>query len=269
MRHGERKNMIKLIASDIDGTLVREGTTKINREVFEVLHRLREKGVQFAAASGRHRTSLENLFAPLEKRIFYISDNGASIGMENRHLFSYKLEKEICRELILAMRENPNFLIIAACRDSYYTDYPDKRIIGWVREGYKAEIRLIEDLLGLEEEILKISAYSRLPVYEQGAYLIDRFRGRLSVKYAGEMWLDCMNDGVNKGAAIKLLQDALGIGPEETMVFGDQWNDIEMFQSAYYSYAMANAVEEAKKAARFEADSVENDGVLKILKLLL
>ena len=50
--------------------------------------------------------------------------------------------------------------------------------------------------------------------------------------------MDCMAHGVNKGQAIKTLQESLEIHPEETMVFGDQLNDIEMLNQAYYSFAV-------------------------------
>ena len=53
------------------------------------------------------------------------------------------------------------------------------------------------------------------------------------------------------------------------MAFGDQLNDIEMLQQAYYSFAVANARDEVKKAARFQADSNVNQGVLKIMQNLL
>ena len=86
---------------------------------------------------------------------------------------------------------------------------------------------------------------------------------------SGDMWLDCMATGVNKGAAVKLLQESLEIAPEETIAFGDQLNDIEMLGRAYYSFAIGNARPEVKEAARFEADTNVRDGVLKILKLLV
>ena len=69
--------------------------------------------------------------------------------------------------------------------------------------------------------------------------------------------------------AVKLLQDSLEIKPEETMAFGDQLNDIEMLEQAYYSFAVGNARPEVKAIARFQTDTNVNDGVLKILKLLL
>ena len=81
--------------------------------------------------------------------------------------------------------------------------------------------------------------------------------------------MDCMAVGVNKGEAVKLLQESLNIKPEETMVFGDQLNDLEMMKQAYYSFAVGNARPEVKKAARFQTDTNVRDGVLKILKLLV
>ncbi len=81
--------------------------------------------------------------------------------------------------------------------------------------------------------------------------------------------MDCMRPGTNKGEAVKLLQESLSITPEETMAFGDQLNDIEMLNQAYYSFAVGNARKEVKEAARFQTDTNLNQGVLKILKLLL
>ncbi len=75
-----------------------------------------------------------------------------------------------------------------------------------------------------------------------------------------------MKPGINKGQAVKLLQDSLEIKPEETMAFGDQLNDIEMLEQAYYSFAVGNARPEVKATARFQTDTNVNDGVLKILK---
>ena len=97
----------------------------------------------------------------------------------------------------------------------------------------------------------------------------EKYGTKLKVTLAGEQWLDTMDPGVSKGAAVKLLQESLMIRPEETMVFGDQLNDIEMLNQAYYSFAVANGRPETRAAARFLADSNVNQGPLKILKLLV
>ena len=62
--------MIKLIVSDVDGTLVPDGSSKINPEVFDTILKLREKGIQFAIASGRPWASVEHAFEPVKRKIF-------------------------------------------------------------------------------------------------------------------------------------------------------------------------------------------------------
>ena len=72
--------MIKLIVSDVDGTLVPDGTPLVPEELFDVILKLRERGIQFAIASGRPWASVESTFEPVKKKIFYIANNGAYLG---------------------------------------------------------------------------------------------------------------------------------------------------------------------------------------------
>lgn len=75
--------------------------------------------------------------------------------------------------------------------------------------------------------------------------------------------------GVNKGSAIRFLQEYLGIAPDETCTFGDNLNDIEMLQSAGMSYAVSNAREEVIAAARDTCAPYWENGVLQVLKTFL
>ena len=72
--------MIKLIASDIDGTLLPEGTDRINREIFDVILKLKEQGIIFAAASGRQYNSIYELFQPVAHEMIFICENGAYVN---------------------------------------------------------------------------------------------------------------------------------------------------------------------------------------------
>ena len=72
--------MIKLIVSDVDGTLVPDGSPDLDPEVFDIILKLREKGMQFVVASGRPWASVESAFEPVKKKIFYVANNGAYVG---------------------------------------------------------------------------------------------------------------------------------------------------------------------------------------------
>ena len=148
-------------------------------------------------------------------------------------------------------------------------DSKNEDLVRWLVDGYKFKLNRVEDLLDLEEPPVKISIYKPDGIEEATRFVFDEFGTELKLACAGDMWMDCMKPGINKGQAVKLLQDSLEIKPEETMAFGDQLNDIEMLEQAYYSFAVGNARPEVKATARFQTDTNVNDGVLKILKLLV
>ncbi|MDR2802805.1 MAG: HAD hydrolase family protein [Treponema sp.] len=78
-----------------------------------------------------------------------------------------------------------------------------------------------------------------------------------------------MNFGINKGKAIRMLADDMGLKYEQLMAFGDTYNDIEMLQSVKYSYIVKNAHADMKQYAAFTADSNDNFGVIKIIDQIL
>lgn len=260
--------MIKLIASDIDGTLVEDGSSRINPEIYAEILRLRQKGIQFAAASGRQWFSIENLFEPVREKIFYLSDNGAYIGCHGRNLFLTEVDRETTMEMIRDARKQPKLEILLSGPDVVYLDTENDEFCRWLTDSYHFVIRRVDDLTKVEDRFIKIAFYSDSQVETYGKAIQENYQDRLKITISGEMWMDCMAKGVSKGQAIKTLQESLDILPEETMVFGDQLNDIEMLNQAYYSFAVGNARPEVKRAARFLADTNTNDGVLKILRLL-
>ncbi len=261
--------MIKLIVTDVDGTLVKDGSPDINPKLFETILKLREKGIQFVVASGRPWASVERTFDPVKKKVFYIANNGAYIGCHGRSLFVYSIDQEIVKRLIQAVRKIPELSMVYAAADGDYTESKDETLCKWLVESYKFNLHRVDDLLEVKEPCTKLSIYKDGGVEAAASSIVEEFKDILQISCAGDMWLDCMAKDINKGHAVKEIQDSLDIKPEETMAFGDQLNDIEMLQQAYYSFAVANARDEVKKAARFQADSNVNNGVLKILQNLL
>ena len=260
--------MIKLIASDIDGTLVKDGSNEINPQLYDVILKLREKGIQFAVASGRQWASVESIFEPIKEKIFYLSDNGAYVGCHGRSLFINPIERQTIMDMVQDVRKVQGLEVMINGPDVAYLETKDQEFVDWMVNGYKFRVKQVEDLTAVDSEFIKISVYRKTDVESHTRGFREKYGDRLKMTISGDMGLDCMKQGINKGQAIKLLQDSLEIKPEETMAFGDQLNDIEMLKQAYYSFAVGNARKEVKEVARFQADNNVNDGVLKILKLL-
>lgn len=262
--------MIKLIATDIDGTLVKDGASRLPDGMVETIGALIDKGIIFAAASGRSLVSLERLFEPVKERIYYAACNGTLTGRYHDLMFTESLDHGLLTEMLEDIRAYESgipFLTDAGCM---YSDSSDKEIIAWLTEGYRENILQVPDLAAVDRETVKLCVYDRKgKADETFRPFIEKWSGAVSAATAGSMWLDVYKKGVNKGTAVKKLQDYFGVTPEETLTFGDQQNDIEMLKAAYHSYAIGNALPEVKAAARFVADTNINGGALKVFRTLL
>ena len=87
--------MVKLIASDIDGTLVKDGTLAIDPEYMDVIGRLIDKGIVFVACSGRQFRSERKLFAPIADKLLYVSDGGTVVRTPKEILKVHAMTDEI------------------------------------------------------------------------------------------------------------------------------------------------------------------------------
>lgn len=257
--------MIKLIASDMDGTLLDE-KGDLNPEFFNILKELKEKNIKFAVSSGRQYYNLLNKFSKAKEDIIYIAENGTYIVQEGKELYSNLLPKETVLSLIEDSRKLEQCEIVLCGKHSAYVEKDYAEFIKEV-ETYYYKYEVVEDLTKVEDDILKFT----LCDFKGAAENSDKVLGplwseKLQVTVSGKIWLDIINKGANKGVAIKNLQDRFNISFEETMVFGDYFNDLEMLTSAFHSYAMENAPEEVKNYARFIAPSNSEQGVLKVIK---
>ena len=261
--------MIKLIASDVDGTLVVDGASSLHPELYEVIHELKKQGIAFAGASGRPVGSIEHIFGPVKDDVYFIAGNGYYMNYEGKRKFFTDFDKKLAAEIAEDMYA-AGMQVMFDAADCVYTQSKDQRFIDWIEKGYRNKVVQIDNLLDLDDMILKVAGCIMEGVPEEvGVRLAEKYGDRRKVMFAGHQWVDVIDPNLSKGKALKELQEDLGILPEVTMVFGDQMNDMEMLNQAYYSFAVANARQEVKDAARFMADSNVNQGPLKIMKLLL
>lgn len=266
--------MIKLIVTDIDGTLVKDGTLDINPEYMDVIKKLTEKGIHFVACSGRQYCSERQLFVPVKDRIFFISDGGTLIRTSEEILKVHTLSAEIWKNMArMAKKEMPRCDYFISSPDVSYAENAKTPMFRWLHDSYGYDIREVPDLLESSfenEQIMKIAIYNTDHCEEKCAPVFTPYwKDKVNMACAGKEWMDCTPHGADKKSAVAFLQEYLGISPEETCTFGDNINDIEMLKNAGYSYAVANAREEVQAAAKAVCPSYLEDGVLQVLKSLL
>lgn len=258
--------MIRLIATDMDGTLL-DSEKRLPADFFPVLETLRAKGVRFAAASGRSYPILLDNFKPHGHMLDYICDNGAFVAVDGEVKRIHVIDRELVLEFIRFCRNRLPHLELLLCgtKGCYYEEC-EPNIKKFVSDFYinRHEVDSIE---AVDDDIFKIAMCDlRGPENGSNRLLNAAFEDRLTMPISGHIWMDAAVKGVTKGAALGELQEIFGISPEETMVFGDFHNDIEMLQQGYYSYVMANAGEDIKAHGRFLAGSNDEDGVMRVIR---
>lgn len=262
--------MIKLVASDIDGTLIPEGTHEFPKELGQIIDRLKKQGVMFVAASGRQYKSMYRFFQDKAEDVIFVSGNGSYVCCRDYDIKEERMPKDILEKLVLELRsmEAEGYCFMAESKDTAYVETKNEEFKDLLVNGYHYEITIVEDILKECEGILKISLYHKSQIKAAADKMIPEWGQALKVLRSGTNWVDFMNDGVDKGSAIASIQQVMGISKEETMCFGDNTNDVGMFSQAKYSYAVENASKEVQEKAEYIAKSPKCQGVLKILEEL-
>ena len=128
---------------------------------------------------------------------------------------------------------------------------------------------LTDDILAEDAEFVKLAVYHKDSIREIGeSTLIPKWKDKVKTCMAGEEWVDFMDVSVDKGNALKVLQEGLGITAEETMAFGDNENDIGLLRAAGESYAVGNARPAVKEAAKYICPPYWEQGVCQVLRTL-
>lgn len=258
---------IKWCVCDVDGTLI-DSQRRLTGETLRAIEEMRQAGIELILSTGRSPLFIKELVASLRLNGPVICCNGATIRHtgSGETLFSKMIHKESIRALAKEFLDREIDTLMYS-HDRIYYNYGSKRAQLYHAFNEKAlpefrvpltEIRRAEDL---PEAIMKFfvwdidqAAAKKLEETfnrEGHLYMVSSMRGSI----------DIMSDGVSKGEALRFLAEKQGIDLTKTAVFGDNYNDVSMFQFAALPIAMGNGEEAAKQAAKYVTRSNDEDGV--------
>lgn len=261
-------NKVKLIVTDMDGTLL-DSNDQVDSIFFKLYKDIKQNDIKFVAASGRQYQSICNKLKNIKDEITIVSENGALVIDKGEELLFTKFPINSIKAILPIIKSIDNIQVILCGKSSAYIDSTDTHFNNIFSEYYK-DFNKIDDLAKIEnDDFMKIAIYhpidSETFIYPKLKHLEDNFK----IKVSGKHWVDISLPDANKGYALSFLQKKWNITPEETMVFGDYNNDLEMLSLGHFSYAMANAHENVKTVANYITKSNDENGVSFILKKLL
>lgn len=242
---------IKLIASDLDGTLLQNDKT-LSPYTRAVLARCRERGILFFVATARPPRALERLIKGLSYDGALCHNGGVALYQGTR-IWEQGIDPLMAAKLFQRLKDEfPQIPLSAEIDGDLYANFDVEEL--WPGAPYHST---------------DFSAFSEKPVEK----LMIRYQSQEQVKrietflpkelycqISDNIILMIQPKGVEKGKALKAVCERLGIPLVQTVAFGDDWNDISMMDLAGTGVAVENALPQVKAAAQELCGSNEEDG---------
>lgn len=263
--------MYKIIAVDMDGTLLKEDKT-ISEATIKAINKARAKGVRIVLASGRPIEGLNRYLTELDlisEEDYVLSYNGALVqNTATKEIISRVVLKgsdlhylhNISKELGVNIHAFSTEQGLITPKMNKYTEVEATlNGIGVLEREFETidnQSEIIKIMMIDEPEILQ-AAIDKLPkeVYEK--YTVVR---------SAPFFLEFLNKEANKGEGVRALAENLGFTKEQVICIGDAGNDLHMIQFAGLGVAMGNAFDEIKEIADYITKSNEEDGVAHVIE---
>lgn len=265
---------IKLIATDLDGTLLRHDKT-ISERTLEAIRFAHDAGIHVIAATGRYPVSLPLLLEPTGID-YAVASNGA-MGLRlstSEILFEDLMPPHTALQIIEYLSSALDGVRFEAVREHGTVHYVEQGYAELVSEyerlHFPLDYRLITRAELLGDPILKLAVRhpSALPEEMLEALAASGLAG-FHATTSGAPFLEIEGPGVTKASGVAQLCDRLGLLPENVMALGDARNDVELLAWAGIGIAMGNAVAEAVAVADDTTGTNEEDGVARAIERVL
>ena len=266
---------IKIVATDMDGTLLDpRGQLDLPR-LEKILDKLDHRGVRFVIATGNEVHRMRQLLGHLVERVVLVVANGARI-FENNELLQAQTWDDVMVDRALDHfkgRECQDQFVVTAMNGGFvkegtvFTEL-DKFMTPEMIEKLYQRMNFVDEFdPNLFGGVLKMS----MVVGEERSESVlqeinDLFDGHVRAVSSGYGCIDILQDGIHKAWGLVELLKRWNLKPEQIMAFGDSENDIEMLELAGISYAMENAEEAVKEIATKLAPANSQAGVYKVLE---
>lgn len=257
---------IRLVATDLDGTLLRTGGS-ISEYSQAVLQRAQAAGVQLVLVTGRPVRLIRELAGLLALKGIVICGNGAVSydASQDTILEQFPLSAEVTREVILRLRRD--FPEVAFAVESGLEVAREAAYVRHSRKLGQAQVEVADALELCAEGASKLIAlHPGMPLDEFLERARDLIAELAQVTHAGAPFIEISAAGVSKAWALARHCERHGIAPADVLAFGDMPNDLPMLEWAGHSVAVANAHPTVLAAARRHTASNDDDGVARFIE---
>lgn len=256
---------IKLIATDIDGTILKHNF-EFNQGVKDCIKKLTKDGIKVVLVTGRMHVATDFIAEELGLDTPIVSYQGGLVKHENETLYEKNLDPKRAKEIIHWAKKNDVHLNLYM-NDQLYVEQDDAIIRRYTGERGAGFLVESFDEIKLERinKILAIDFEDENKVNMWRDYLQNKFDD-IDVVKSMPYFCEVSHPEATKYHAVKFLSDYMGIAQDEVLAIGDQDNDINLLKAGGIKVAMGNATDALKSVADYVTDTVKNDGFVKAIE---
>lgn len=247
---------MKLIISDVDGTLLKPGEVTLSTAILTVIHELTKRGILFAAASGRCYSDLLSIFQKVKQDIIFIANDGAAVFYKENPLCCFPIDHRIGFSFMKDIYQYTEAEVVLYGKEKTYILPKEKEFEKLLAEWGGKSVQVVTCMDRVQEDYLKIACYHKTDVKKQLENALPYWRKQFHIPYCSKNWIEFTSCGVNKATAAEKLLELFQISKEELLVFGDNENDRELLSMAEFAYAMKGAKAEIKQLCAYETENV-------------
>lgn len=261
--------MLKLIATDMDGTFLKADQTYDTARFASLHRRLVQADIRFVVASGNQYFQLRSFFDAYPDTI-YVAENGAYIRDADTIYALHSFKPAVVAQILAQLQGIADLKVLVCGQNSAYTlTTTDPAHVANMRQYYH-RLAVVNDFDHLDDQILKFALTCPPEATEKiVAQLNSALAGLAQPTSSGRGDIDLIQPGVHKAAGLAELGEKLGIDLKDMAAFGDGGNDLEMLQAVGLGVAMANAQPHVAAVADAHALSNAESGVLAFMETLL
>lgn len=283
-----RTSMIKLVITDIDGTLVTSGKP-ISKENMEAIQKLHENNIEFGVATGREYTHAKDTLKGIGQKIDFLCCSGAQYYDKAENLIMENLlhSKQI-REVIEVINNNEIAHMIVTDRGIYSLDPNQAKdeFMNRVKERFSndeddkvklkdlpflniKEIENLDSWLSSSLKVIKFEIFSMNLKQLQNVKDEVRFIEDIIALSSFEDNVEITHIKAQKGVILEQVAKIKGLKNEEVAIIGDSYNDISMFDLFDYSFAPSSGIEAIKNKAFHVTRSCEEHGFSEAVEFII
>lgn len=245
------KDSVKIVASDLDGTLLAPNH-QLSDFTKLTLKKLHEQGYTFIFATGRHHVDVAGIRQIAGIPAYMITSNGARVHDQNDQLmYSQNVPQELVQPVIDIVRQDPNIFIHMYQNEDWLLDREDEMLAKFHSESGFSYKRFEADNAP-SDGIAKVffthpeQDHEHLVTFEQK--LKEAFGDKLNVAFSTPWYLEVMAAEVSKGHALDAVAKSLNLTLDNCVAFGDGMNDAEMLAMAGKGLIMGTSHEKVMQA---------------------